>query len=113
MKLDESFYLRGNVVRIAQELLGKILYTRVKGRLAAGMIVETEAYSQTEKGCHAFRGMTARNEVMFGSGGVSYVYLCYGIHHLFNIVTNVEGIADAVLIRAIEPYSGKNHMLAR
>lgn len=113
MKLDESFYLREDVVKIAKELLGKILFTRVKGKVTAGMIVETEAYSQQEKGCHAYRGMTGRNKVMFGPGGTSYVYLCYGIHHLFNIVTNVEGVADAVLIRAIEPHLGEDHMVKR
>ena len=113
MKLDESFYLREDVVKIAKELLGKILFTRVKGKVTAGMIVETEAYSQKERGCHAYRGMTERNKVMFGAGGTSYVYLCYGIHHLFNIVTNVKGVADAVLIRAIEPHVGEDHMVRR
>ncbi len=113
MKLDESFYMREDVVKIAKDLLGKILFTRVKGKLTAGMIVETEAYSQKEMGCHAYRGMTERNKVMFGPGGSSYVYLCYGVHHLFNIVTNVEGVADAVLIRAIEPHVGEDHMIRR
>ncbi len=113
MKLDESFYLERDVVKIAKALLGKILFTEVRGKLTGGMIVETEAYSQQERGCHAYRGMTARNKVMFGPGGVSYVYLCYGIHHLFNIVTNSEGVADAVLIRAVEPYAGKEHMQQR
>lgn len=113
MKLEESFYLRQDVVKIAKELLGMALFTRVRGRVTAGIIVETEAYSQQEKGCHAYRGMTERNKVMFGAGGVSYVYLCYGIHHLFNIVTNVEGVADAVLIRAMQPHLGVEHMLRR
>ena len=113
MKLEESFYLRKDVVKIAKELLGMALFTRVRGRVTAGIIVETEAYSQQEKGCHAYRGMTERNKVMFGAGGVSYVYLCYGIHHLFNIVTNVEGVADAVLIRAMQPHLGVEHMLRR
>jgi DNA-3-methyladenine glycosylase len=81
--------------------------------VTSGRIVDTEAYSQKEKGCHAFKGMTERNKVMFQSGGVAYVYLCYGIHHLFNIVTNVEGVADAVLIRALEPLTGEEHMLQR
>ncbi len=113
MRLDESFYLRGNVVRIAKELLGKTLFTNIRGKVTSGIIVETEAYSQIEKGSHAYRGMTERNKVMFGPGGSAYVYLCYGIHHLFNIVTNVEGVADAVLIRALEPLTGEAYMLRR
>ena len=114
MKLGESFYQRHDVVQIARELLGKVLYTRVDGVTAGGIIVETEAYSWKEKGCHAYQGKkTARNEVMFSNGGLTYVYLCYGMHHLFNVVTNVEGIADAVLIRAIEPFVGQEQMLLR
>lgn len=113
MKLDESFYLRDDVVEIARELLGKALFTNVRGKKSGGIIVETEAYSQREKGSHAYIGMTNRNRVMFGPGGVSYVYLCYGIHNLFNVVTNVAGIADAVLIRAIEPVAGLDLMLKR
>jgi DNA-3-methyladenine glycosylase len=113
MKLDESFYLHADVVKIAKDLLGKVLFTRIRGKVTSGIIVETEAYSQKEKGSHAFRGMTERNKVMFKPGGVAYVYLCYGIHHLFNIVTNVDGVADAVLIRALEPLTGEEHMLRR
>ena len=113
MRLDESFYLRGDVVKIAKELLGKILFTNIRGKVTSGIIVETEAYSQKERGSHAFKGMTQRNKVMFEAGGVAYVYLCYGVHHLFNIVTNVNGVADAVLIRAIEPLTGQEHMLRR
>ena len=111
--LDESFYLRGNVVKIAKELLGKTLFTNIRGKVTSGIIVETEAYSQIEKGSHAYKGMTERNKVMFGPGGSAYVYLCYGIHHLFNVVTNVEGVADAVLIRALEPLTGEAYMLRR
>ena len=114
MKLPESFYERTNVVKIARELLGKILFTRVSGILTAGMIVETEAYSWKEKGCHAYGGrMTPRNKIMFDQGGHAYVYLCYGMHHLFNVVTNQTGIADAVLIRAIEPVEGLKEMKRR
>ena len=113
VRLDESFYLRGDVVKIAKELLGKILFTKIRGKVTSGIIVETEAYSQKERGSHAFKGMTRRNKVMFDAGGVAYVYLCYGIHHLFNIVTNVNGVADAVLIRALEPATGEEHMLRR
>jgi DNA-3-methyladenine glycosylase len=113
MKLDEAFYLRGDVVKIAKELLGKTLFTNIRGKVTSGIIVETEAYSRIERGCHAYRGMTERNKVMFGPGGAAYVYLCYGIHHMFNIVTNVDGVADAVLIRALEPLTGETHMLRR
>lgn len=113
MKLDRSFYLRQEVVQIARDLLGKALFTKSKGKVTGGIIVETEAYSQIEKGSHAYRGITPRNKVMFGPGGISYVYLCYGVHHLFNIVTNMEGFADAVLIRAIEPYQGESTMRRR
>lgn len=78
------------------------------------MIVETEAYSRKERGCHAFGNrMTKRNEVMFKSGGYAYVYLCYGIHNLFNIVTNEPGVADAILIRALEPLEGVDVMMKR
>lgn len=113
MKLPLSFYQRQNVVKIAQELLGKVLYTQINGEIAAGMIVETEAYSSKERGCHAFNGKTDRNKIMFEKGGVTYVYLCYGIHHLFNIVTNDVGKADAVLIRALQPWKGEELMMER
>ncbi len=109
---------------IARSLLGKGLFTRIGeavggsrsgGRLTGGIIVETEAYSGArDRASHAFGNRrTRRTEVMFREGGTSYVYLCYGIHCLFNIVTNVEGVPDAVLIRAIEPTRGINAMLKR
>ena len=114
MKLEEAFYQRQDVVRVAKDLLGKVLVTKVDRKVIAGIIVETEAYSYREKGCHAYNSrMTERNRVMFKSGGHAYVYLCYGIHHLFNVVTNVEGKADAVLIRALQPMLGEQHMLGR
>lgn len=114
MKLDPSFYLRTQVVSIARELVGKCLFTRVNGKTTGGIIVETEAYSHQERGCHAFQNkMTKRNEVMFREGGHAYVYLCYGIHNLFNVVTNFEGDADAVLIRALEPVEGIPLMMKR
>lgn len=114
MKLSESFYERKDVVKIARELLGKGLFTKVDGVLTGGVIVETEAYSWKEKGCHAFGGRrTGRNETMFGKGAHAYVYLCYGLHNLFNVVTNVEGTADAVLVRALEPTVGVEEMKLR
>lgn len=112
--LSDSFYQRSNVTQIAKELLGKKLVTNVLGKRTAGFIVETEAYSYRERGCHAYNNkMTNRNKVMFESGGVAYVYLCYGIHHLFNVVTNQHGLADAVLVRALQPLEGESLMLSR
>lgn len=112
--LPDSFYARSNVTQIARQLLGKKLITNVLGKRSAGIIVETEAYSFRERGCHAYQNrMTNRNKVMFETGGVAYVYLCYGIHHLFNVVTNKRGSADAVLVRALEPIEGQEWMLKR
>jgi DNA-3-methyladenine glycosylase len=114
MKLPDSFYQRQNVVTIARDLLGKHLVTKLEGVVTSGIIVETEAYSWKERGCHAYNGkMTNRNKVMFEPGGHAYVYLCYGVHHLFNVVTNRAGIADAVLIRAVEPVAGLSVMEQR
>lgn len=114
MKLPESFYERKNVVKIARELLGKSLFTKIDGITTGGIIVETEAYSWQEKGCHAFGAKkTGRNAIMFEKGGHSYVYLCYGMYNLFNVVTNVEGTAEAVLVRAVEPTVGIEEMKLR
>jgi DNA-3-methyladenine glycosylase len=114
MQLGEEFYQRKNVVTIARQLLGKGLFTRINGVVSGGMIVETEAYSWKEKGCHAYGSkMTPRNAVMFGDGGHVYVYLCYGMHQMFNIVTNSPGIAEAVLVRALEPLKGIETMIER
>lgn len=112
--LPDSFYTRKDVTHIARQLLGKKLVTNVLGKKSGGIIVETEAYSFRERGCHAFNNkMTNRNKVMFETGGVAYVYLCYGIHHLFNVVTNKHGVADAVLVRALQPVEGEEWMLGR
>ncbi|WP_420386878.1 DNA-3-methyladenine glycosylase [Roseivirga sp.] len=115
MKLPESFYQRQNVVQIAKELLGKTIHTMVDHLHTSAMITEVEAYSGTnDKACHANNGVrTNRTEVMYAKGGHAYVYLCYGIHHLFNVVTNVEDVADAVLIRAVQPLEGVDTMLSR
>lgn len=114
MILTPEFYQQNNVVAIARKLLGKILITHKQGRLTAGRIVETEAYSYKERGCHAYNNKpTQRNEVMFAEGGIAYVYLCYGIHNLFNVVTNKSGKAEAVLIRALEPLAGVDIMMQR
>ncbi|HTN45631.1 MAG TPA: DNA-3-methyladenine glycosylase [Flavipsychrobacter sp.] len=115
MILKDDFYQRENVVQIAKELLGKILVTNINGHYTSGMIVETEAYEgASDKASHAYNNRrTRRTETMFAQGGVAYVYLCYGIHHLFNVVTNATDIPHAVLIRAIEPLDGINIMLER
>ena len=114
-RIPLSFYQREDVVQISRELLGKFLFTHIDGVLTGGMIVETEAYNgRTDKACHAFGGRrTKRTEVIYHAGGVAYVYLTYGIHYLFNIVTNQEGLADAILIRAIEPVEGIEAMMDR
>ena len=103
------------MVKIAQALLGKLLITRFGGMETVARIVETEAYKGVvDRASHAYGGRrTQRTEVMFAEGGVAYVYLCYGIHHLFNIVTNRQGIPHAVLVRAVEPLAGLEHMLER
>lgn len=108
MKIPKSFYLNPNVVELAQLLLGKVLFTCVEGKISSGIITETEAYAGiTDKASHAYGGRrTKRTETMYSEGGVSYVYLCYGMYDLFNIVTNVKDVPHAVLIRAIYPYSG-------
>lgn len=115
MKLNRGFYEREDVVQVAKELIGKRLFTRIDGDITVGIITEVEAYSgRNDKACHANDGLrTKRTEVMYGQGGMAYVYLCYGIHQMFNVVTNKEGLADAVLVRAIQPIKGSNIMLSR
>ena len=114
-KLSADFYKRDDVLLISHELLGKVLCTNFHGKLTSGIIVETEAYRGiTDKASHAYGGRrTKRTETMYAKGGAAYVYLCYGIHHLFNVVTNVEGVPHAVLIRAIQPLDGIDIMLRR
>ncbi len=115
MVLPESFYTRKNVVKIARELLGKVLVTEFDGVLTSGMIVETEAYAgATDKASHAYGSRrTKRTEVMYMHGGIAYVYLVYGLHHLFNVVTDFKDTPHAVLVRAIEPIEGIETMLER
>jgi len=120
-KLPLDFYRREDVLAISRELLGKVLFTnlddgRKEGPITtAGVIIETEAYRAPEdKASHAYNDRrTKRTEVMFAAGGVSYVYLCYGIHSLFNVVTGPKDTAHAVLVRAIHPIIGIEHMLKR
>ena len=114
-KLNEAFYLRDQVWQIGKEMIGKFLFTQIDGVTTGGMIVETEAYcGMNDRACHANNGKrTTRNSVMYETGGRAYVYLCYGIHNLFNVVTNIKGRADAILVRAIEPFLGVEIMLKR
>lgn len=114
-KLSINFYKRTNVVTIARELLGKIIVTNLEGGLTSARIVETEAYEGiTDRASHAWAGKrTARNEVMYAAGGISYVYICYGMHQMFNVVTNDNGVPHAILIRAAEPVDGLDIMLER
>jgi len=115
MKLPESFYLSDNVVEIARNLIGKYLFTRINGVITGGYIVETEAYNGVvDKASHAYGNrLTPRTQTMFTQGGVAYVYLCYGIHEMLNVVTSVEGQPHAVLIRAVNPTEGLDEMLYR
>jgi DNA-3-methyladenine glycosylase len=115
LKLPVDFYRRDDVVGISRELLGKVLCTRVDGTVTTAVITETEAYAGVDdKASHAFGDRrTPRTEPMYGPGGIAYVYLCYGIHHLFNVVTNVTGVPHAVLIRAARPLDGMDTIRAR
>ena len=114
-KLSLAFYEREDTMAIARELLGKLIITKFNDVTTAGRIVETEAYCGiTDRASHAYKGRrTPRTEIMYLPGGVAYVYLCYGIHHLFNVVTNKNDVPHAVLIRAIEPWAGKEAMMQR
>jgi len=116
MKLDLSFYRRDDVLQISRELLGKVLYSYHPGEgITSGIIVETEAYAGAiDRASHAYGNRrTNRTEVMYKLGGVSYVYLCYGIHSLFNVITGFKDVPHAVLVRAIEPLNGLDIMLRR
>ena len=114
-KLGGQFYHGKDVVALAKELIGKLLLTRIEGVMTKARIVETEAYiGLTDRASHSYNGKrTARNEHMYATGGTAYVYICYGMHHLFNVVTNDRDIPDAVLIRAVEPITGVDLMLKR
>jgi DNA-3-methyladenine glycosylase len=114
-KLDAHFYNRPDVLKIARELLGKLVVSTFDGQLTSGRIVETEAYAgEPDRASHAWNGRrTNRTEVMYGIGGTAYVYLCYGIHQMFNVVTNQQGIPHAILVRAVEPVTGIDIMLQR
>ncbi len=114
-KLPLEFYRHNDVLQVAQDLIGKILVTKWQDTVTSGRIVECEAYAgEIDKASHASGGRrTQRTEIMYAHGGVAYVYLCYGIHHLFNVVTNDKDIPHAILIRALEPLQGIDEMLMR
>lgn len=114
-KLPLQFYEQTDVVAIARELIGKIVVTNFDGIITSGRIVETEAYvAFTDKASHAYKGRrTARNEHMYAAAGTAYIYICYGMHQMLNVVTNKKDIPDAVLIRAVEPIEGIDSMLQR
>ncbi|MDR3694994.1 DNA-3-methyladenine glycosylase [Mucilaginibacter sp.] len=115
MKLPEAYYHTDDVVGLSKDLLGKYIYTCIDGLKTGGYIVETEAYKGiTDKASHAYGNRkTPRTQTMFMPGGIAYVYLCYGIHEMFNIVTSAEGQPHAILIRAINPTEGIDIMLQR
>lgn len=115
MKLPSSYYIERNAVRAARDLLGKVLCTAFSGVRTSGIIIETEAYMGTrDRASHAFGGRrTSRNETMYARGGVAYVYLCYGIHHLFNVVVHHRDMPHAVLVRAVSPLEGIEVMQQR
>lgn len=107
--LQRAFYTQ-KTTEVAKKLLGKLIYHKVNGAELLARIVETEAYTQNDPACHANRGVTPRNQVMFGPGGYVYVYFTYGNHWLLNFVTAKEGFGEAVLIRAVEPIKGVSAM---
>lgn len=115
MKLPESFYLRSDIVQVSRDLLGKVLATNLDGCITKAVITETEAYEgEADKASHAYGGRrTKRTEPIYQTGGRAYIYLCYGIHHMFNVVSNVEGIPHAILVRAGRPHQGEAEMLRR
>ena len=108
MKLTLEYYLNEDVISLAKDLLGKVLYTRINGETTAGIIVETEAYfGVKDKASHAYGSRrTTRTETMYAQGGIAYVYMCYGLHNLFNVVTSAKDNPHAVLVRGIEPLIG-------
>ena len=115
MKLAETYYHSNDVVALSRDLIGKYLFTCIDGVTTGGYIIETEAYNGVvDKASHAYGNrQTPRTSTMFKQGGIAYVYLCYGIHEMFNIVTSTEGVPHAILIRAIQPTDGLDVMLYR
>ena len=114
-KLSKTYYLNNDILKISKDLLGKVLSTNINNQITNGIIVETEAYAGAhDKASHAYNNKkTQRTKPMFMEGGICYIYLCYGMYHLFNIVTNLKNIPHAILVRAIEPLEGIQIMKER
>lgn len=111
MILTKDFYQKPTI-EVAQSLLGKYLIHHTnEGHDLVGRIAETEAYILNDPASHAYRGQTQRNSPMYRSAGVAYIYFIYGKYHCFNIVTQKEGIPEAVLIRSIQPIDGIEYMM--
>ena len=105
-RLDEKFYTRDST-ETAPLLLGKLLCRNINGKIIKAKITETECYfGESDTACHAHKGKTQRTKTLYKKGGIAYIYLCYGIHFLFNVVTGPENMPQAILIRAIENYDG-------
>ena len=113
--LPQTYYLESDVVKLSKDLIGKVIHTNIDGVITSALITETEAYAGvTDMASHAYGGRrTQRTETMYKEGGSAYVYFCYGMHYLFNIVTNVKDTPHAVLIRGIFPLTGIDVMLRR
>jgi len=114
-RIANTYWESEEVLRLSQEILGCYLATNINGEFCYGRIVETEAYEGiNDKAAHVFDDRkTERTKVMYGKSGHAYIYLCYGMHHLLNIVTAPEGIPHAILIRGIEPVLGEEIMALR
>ena len=113
MVLQRDFYVRPTL-KVAHDLIGSVLVHESHGGITAGMIVEVEAYiGEADPACHAATGFSDRNAPLYGPPGSAYVYLSYGVHNLFNVVTEPEGMPSAVLIRAVEPLEGLDLMRDR
>lgn len=114
-KVTKTYFQNQDTLFLARDLLGKMLYTSIEGHLTGGIIVETEGYlGITDRASHAYgKRRTKRTEALYQSGGIAYVYLCYGLHSLLNFVTNIEGVPHGILIRAIKPKEGIEKMLKR
>jgi len=114
-KVSLAYFQNEDVIALARDLPGKYLFSNIDQKLTGGIITETEAYAgTTDKASHAYNGRrTARTKTMYLKGGVSYVYFTYGMHYLFNVVTGKKEVPHAILIRAIYPTTGVEHMLER